>query len=200
MNIHKIIERTAAEGPGERFCIWVQGCSRRCLGCFNPETWSLDTGEVYQTETLISRILETDHIEGVTFLGGEPMEQAEELSVVAKAVRQAGLSVVCFTGYHIEEIWESGNEAMLALLTQTDLLIDGPYLQEQQDFSRPWVGSRNQRYWFLSDRYGEKDVLSSRNRMEVRFLPNGHIVINGMADATVWAQLKAIGEGSDEEK
>lgn len=189
MRIHKIIEQTAAEGPGIRFCIWMQGCSRRCIGCFNPETWSHEGGEEVSPEELIDRILSTPDIEGISLLGGEPMEQAKELHIVAAAVRRAGLSVLCFSGYTLAEIRALGNEDMLSLLSETDLLIDGPFIQAEKDLSRPWLGSRNQNYCFLSDRYSMADVDRSCNRMEIRILPNGEIMLNGMADEMVLETL-----------
>lgn len=192
MRIHKIIERTTAEGPGVRFCIWVQGCQRHCTGCFNPDTWPQQGGIEVSPEELIFRILTVPNIEGVTLLGGEPMEQARELSVVAAAVRREGLSVLCFSGYTLEEIEGSRSEDMLSLLSHTDLLIDGPFIQEEKDLSRPWLGSKNQRYCFLTDRYCMADVERSRNRMEIRILPSGEVVLNGMADDTVRHRLEQL--------
>lgn len=180
MRIHNIIPQTRAEGPGLRFCIWVQGCSRCCPGCFNPETWAYEGGKEYPVEALLQWILTTPDIEGITLLGGEPMEQAQELSLLAKAVRLAGLSVLCFTGYTLEEIQNTGNADMHALLTQTDLLIDGPYVQAQRDLRRPWVGSSNQRYHFLTERYNIHDVENCRNRLEIRLDMDGKLILNGM--------------------
>lgn len=180
MRIHNIIPQTRAEGPGLRFCIWVQGCSRRCPGCFNPETWAYEGGKEYPVEALLQWILTTPDIEGITLLGGEPMEQAEELALLAKAVRLAGLSVLCFTGYTLEEIQNAGNADMHALLVQTDLVIDGPYVKEQRDLRRPWVGSSNQRYHFLTERYNIHDVENCRNRLEIRLDKDGKLILNGM--------------------
>jgi len=189
MRIHKIIERTRAEGPGERFCIWVQGCKRHCPGCFNPETWDPNAGEEMGLAEIVYRMLRAKDIEGITLLGGEPMEQAEELSLLARAARDRGLSVLCFTGYTIEEIQNSGDEYMLSLLSETDLLIDGPFIEAQKDLSRPWLGSKNQRYHFLTDRYGPEDV-KEPNRLELRIEPDGSLTINGMADDLKLQALK----------
>lgn len=131
-------------------------------------------------EALLQWILTTPDIEGITLLGGEPMEQAEELALLAKAVRLAGLSVLCFTGYTLEEIQNAGNADMHALLVQTDLVIDGPYVKEQRDLRRPWVGSSNQRYHFLTERYNIHDVENCRNRLEIRLDKDGKLILNGM--------------------
>ena len=134
------------------------------------------------TADLIRQIQETPDIEGITFLGGEPMEQAGPLAQIAAAARQHGLSVLTFTGLIYEEILAAGDPERLALLAQTDLLIDGPFLQEQLDTSRPWVGSRNQRYLFLTDRYCMEDITACHNRVELRLDRNGLLRLNGMGD------------------
>lgn len=157
-------------------------------------------GEEVSPESLIAQIRNTPDIEGITLLGGEPMEQAKELCVVAEAVRQMGLSVICFSGYTLEEIKRSGDENMLGLLSQTDLLIDGPFIQTEKDLSRPWVGSKNQRYCFLTDRYSMADIDRSRNRMEIRILPSGEIVLNGMADETAREILACLGDTNKGER
>lgn len=110
------------------------------------------------------------------------MEQAAEAAVVARAARDLGLSVVTFTGLVYEQILAEGDPDRLALLAATDLLIDGPYLREKHDLSRPWVGSANQRYLFLTDRYSLADIDSARNRVEFRLDKQGVLRLNGMGD------------------
>jgi anaerobic ribonucleoside-triphosphate reductase activating protein len=99
LRLHRFLPFTRAEGPGNRACLWVQGCPIRCPGCFNPSTWSKSGGYDVTVEELEARILDASNIEGVTFLGGEPFEQAEALSDLGYRVRQVGLSVMTFTGY-----------------------------------------------------------------------------------------------------
>lgn len=165
-----------------RYCVWVQGCGRRCPGCMAPETWLRDGGRAMTVETLSAEITGTIGIEGVTFLGGEPFDQAGKLARLASSVREQGLSVVAFTGYLLEELRASQDKGVLALLAATDLLIDGPFVQEAFDLSRPWVGSANQRYHFLTERYGAADIKGVANRIEVRISPSGGALINGMGD------------------
>lgn len=182
MRIHRIIPCTRAEGPGLRFTIWVQGCHNYCRGCYATALWDENGGWEISTEDLIRRIRETPGIEGITFLGGEPMEQAGELAKVAAAAREMGLSVLTFTGLVYERILDEAEAERLALLAYTDLLIDGPYLPQRHDTSRPWVGSDNQRYLFLSDRYTMQDVVCCRNRVELRVSRDGVVRLNGMGD------------------
>lgn len=97
LDVYKIIPNTAVEGPENRFCIWVQGCKKHCKGCWATDTWAFDVGKKYSVESLYEQILEQkDNIEGVTFLGGEPFEQAKALSELAKKVKANGFFCCMF--------------------------------------------------------------------------------------------------------
>ena len=119
-------------------------------------------------------------IEGVTFLGGEPFEQAEALGIIAEAVKKMSLSVLCFTGGYLEELLK--DEVNKKLLNNTDLLIDGPFEIDKTDYSRPWCGSSNQRYHFLTDRYDENIFTKYKNKVEVNISKNGVVFMNGMGN------------------
>ena len=69
-----------------------------------------------------------------------------------------------------------------------DLLIDGEFIEEEKDFSRPWVGSKNQNYHFLSDRFNEKILEEYKNKIEINIEKNGRIFINGMGDFEKFTQ------------
>jgi len=94
-----------------------------------------------------------DGIEGVTFLGWEPMLQAVGLSEIAKGSHNIGLSVMVFTGYLLEDLTEKPLPGISDLLEATDILVDGPYIASQPETKRNWVGSANQRFYLLTDRY-----------------------------------------------
>ena len=100
-------------------------------------------------------------------------------------LQKAGLSVVTFTGYIYENLSTSSRQDWHDLLSVTDLLIDGPYRQDLSDINRPWVGSSNQRYHFLSSRYLHmKNTLTNiANRLEIRIYQDGQIFLNGMASS-----------------
>ncbi|WP_246140883.1 4Fe-4S single cluster domain-containing protein [Bacillus marasmi] len=168
-----------------RFCIWVQGCPIQCKGCGVPWTWSDSGGKLIDVEGIFRKITESvseNGIEGITFLGGEPFAQAKSLAILAKKCKEIGLSIMTFTGYTIEKIRKENNANWIELLNQTDLLIDGPFLETKLDLSRPWVGSSNQRYHFLTERYRhlEGKVSTIPNRLEVRISNRGIVEINGM--------------------
>jgi len=121
------------------------------------------------------------HLEGVTFLGGEPMLQARGLARVAKESRRAGLSVMVFTGFTIESLRARPLPGVEELLAATDLLVDGPYLAQHPETKRHWVGSTNQRFHFLTDRYApgiEYDPRYARG-LELRIRSDGTVIYNG---------------------
>jgi anaerobic ribonucleoside-triphosphate reductase activating protein len=188
LNLHRIVDVTAAEGPGLRCAVWTQGCSVRCPGCFNPQTWTTRGGTRTAWPELVSRTLAIDGIEGVTLLGGEPFDQPGPLGAFATAVRAAGLSVLTFTGHLLEELRE--RPACAELLASTDLLVDGPYLAGRPEPSRPWVGSLNQRFHFLTDRYDES-IFTTPNRIELRIATDGSVELNGFATTEALEALLA---------
>ena len=176
--IYKILKHTKVEGPGIRYCIWFQGCSRHCKDCWAKATWNFNGGKSYNAEEILKDILTTPDIEGVTFLGGEPFEQVEVIKFLAENVQKSGLSVICFTGNRLEDL----NGRYDDILKNIDILIDGEFIEDEKDFSRPWVGSKNQRYHFLSNRYSEDEIMKYKNKIEVNIQKNGMIFINGMGD------------------
>ena len=180
LRVFNILKKTKVEGPGIRYCIWTQGCSRHCRGCQAVHTWSHSGGSLFDTEDIIEDIKSQKDIEGVTFLGGEPFEQAEALGIIAEEVQKTGLSVLCFSGFLLEEL--RAEEKNKLLLDNIDLLIDGEFKQELVDYSRPWCGSSNQRYHFLTDRYNEEIFTKYKNKVEVNISKTGVIFMNGMGN------------------
>lgn len=191
LRLHRIIPVSRAEGPGSRFVIWVQGCSIRCPDCAVPWTWNADGGFSRSVESLAEEILATPDIEGLTVLGGEPFDQAAPLAELASRLRPSGLSVMIFTGYELDFLQRSGREDWNALLARTDLLVDGPFIASKASTERPWIGSSNQRFRFLTDRYADRrERLSEHpNRIEIRLSPDGRLSLNGMASPELWNDL-----------
>ena len=182
LRVFKILKKTKVEGPGIRFCIWVQGCSKHCNGCYAKESWDKNGGYLINIEELFEQIKNQKEIEGVTFLGGEPFEQAEALSLLSKMIKEINLSILTFSGNTYEELLKKNDIHINELLKYSDLLIDGGFEKDKFDLSRAWVGSKNQRYIFLSDRYTEMDIINIKNKVEMRIQKNGEIFMNGMGD------------------
>ena len=185
MRVARIIPVTRAEGPGKRFCLWVQGCHIGCPGCYATALQDPNGGYEISVEEIISDLENyRNEVEGITLLGGEPMEQAAELSALAEAAQKSNLSVITFTGYTYDDLLGCNDGSKRDLLQHTDILLSGPYLEAERDFSRPLVGSKNQEIHFLSDRYTKKDFFNYHNRFEIRVLQDGSIQLNGMGDLT----------------
>lgn len=180
MNIHRFLPRTRAEGPGLRAAVWVQGCSRHCEGCFAAETWSHEPNILMDACELAERIIADKAVEGVTILGGEPFEQAHEVAELLGLIKGAGLSGIVFTGGSLDELRGSTDADIQRVISFADVIIDGEYDRSQRDFSRSMVGSRNQRFHFLTDRYCYEDI--PPNRIEARIMPDGSVKFNGMGD------------------
>jgi anaerobic ribonucleoside-triphosphate reductase activating protein len=183
LRIFQFLPCTGVDGPGKRACIQVQGCPIHCSGCAVPQTWPVDGGRLIDTEWLVDQIISGPLVEGVTFLGGEPFSQASAVADVGRRIRAYDLSVVTFTGHLLEDIKTANRQDYDELLAVTDLLIDGPFQKDSVDFSRPWVGSTNQQYHFLTDRYKHlaNEIFSIPNRIEIRMMADGRILINGLA-------------------
>jgi anaerobic ribonucleoside-triphosphate reductase activating protein len=153
MNVARILRRSRVNGPGWRAAVWVQGCTLRCPGCFNPETHPHERRYLVDPLELADALARED-IEGVSLLGGEPFEQAEACARLAARVRAHGLSVVTYSGYTWEYLRRSTLPEVRELLAATDVLIAGPFVQRLANDGRGWHGSTNQEFVFLTDRYG----------------------------------------------
>src|SRR5690554_4064189 len=106
IRIAGIIEETIVDGPGIRFVVFAQGCRHNCPGCHNPDTHSFTGGVSVPISKLLEQISKNPLLDGVTFSGGEPFEQAEPFGKLAIALKEKGLNVITYTGYTFEEIIE----------------------------------------------------------------------------------------------
>jgi anaerobic ribonucleoside-triphosphate reductase activating protein len=126
--------------------------------------------------------------EGLTLLGGEPFDQPAATEVLARAARAAGLGVIAFTGYRHGQIRDRGGSALNAL-SFIDLLVDGPFVETEPELDRSLVGSRNQSFIPLSERYRQFEPSQHPQRLDVRVLPTGEIRIAGFVDTPGADQL-----------
>jgi anaerobic ribonucleoside-triphosphate reductase activating protein len=178
LRIAHVASDTRAEGPGRRFALWFQGCPLRCPGCCNPEFLPFAGGQLMALDDLWRQVQVERSIEGITLLGGEPFAHAEGAAAIAERAREAGLSVMVFSGYTLEQIHDLPPPAdrLLALI---DLLVDGPYERDRPDQRRRWIGSTNQRIHFLTERYRADDPCWTRpNTLEIRLDATG-LAVNG---------------------
>ena len=145
LNIAGIVEESIVDGPGIRYVVFTQGCPHHCPGCHNPETHSFSGGHFMSVEDIFTQFQQDALLKGITFSGGEPFCQPEPLVELAKLVHGMGKDVAVFTGYTYEELIKMEDPAIRALLDETDLLIDGPYLEDLRNLELRFRGSENQR-------------------------------------------------------
>ena len=182
LNLASLRLSTESEGPGKRLALWVQGCERRCPGCCNPNMQEIRKNIIVDTKDLIELIqcsMSKNVIEGVSFIGGEPMLQAEGLSEIAIWAHSVGLTVLVFTGYTYEELVSMSNHSVDTLLKDTDLLVDGAFIQEEYDTERDWVGSKNQKVHFLSNAYNHGIEYEKHERKMEVLVSEKDILVNG---------------------
>ena len=122
------------DGPGIRMTLFAQGCPHHCQGCHNPETWEFDGGTWWTTDDLVKVIEENPLAKGVTFSGGEPFSQAEAFAELAGKLKNRGYEVASYSGFTMEELLQGSREQRM-LLEKLDVLIDGPYIEEQRSLS-----------------------------------------------------------------
>ena len=141
IRIAGLVPESFVDGDGIRFAIFMQGCLRHCQGCHNPETHSLDGGSLIDTADIIDAFKSNRLLDGITLTGGEPLLQINAACELARAAKNFGLSVWCYTGYNFEELPTDAAQ----LLKNVDVLIDGAFIESQRDLDLQFRGSRNQR-------------------------------------------------------
>ena len=146
-----------ANGEGVRTTLFVSGCTRGCPGCFNSGAWSFEAGKPFtrEVEDKIIESMAPDYVDGLTLLGGEPMEPQNQAGLVGfvervreRYPRGCGKTIWCFTGDMLDELMPGGRhhtEVTDRLLDCIDILVDGPWVQELYDISLRFHGSSNQR-------------------------------------------------------
>lgn len=155
MNYSEIKYFDIANGEGVRTSLFVSGCRHGCPGCFNPEQWDFTAGKPFSPEVQ-NEILESlapEYVDGLSLLGGEPMEPENQHALVdfVERVREAypGKTIWCYTGDLLEDLQnpESSRHTEVTdrLLAAIDVLVDGPFVQAHHDITLRFRGSSNQR-------------------------------------------------------
>lgn len=145
MNYHKIEKFSIANGTGIRVVLWCSGCGVHCKNCHNPETWDRCSGKPWteETEQELFEALNKDYISGITYSGGNCLEEynTKVVTDIAKKIKERfpNKTQWLYTGF----VWEDIKD--LEIMKYIDVLVDGPYIEEQRDISLKWRGSSNQR-------------------------------------------------------
>ena len=142
----KIRTEDIANGPGIRVSLYVQGCNRHCKNCFNPETWDFNGGQIFNKRVLFMLMEEIrkKEIVGLSILGGEPLDQGEDLLKLVKIFRKEfgdSKTIWMWTGYTYEEL----NDIQKEIVNNIDVLVDGPFVESKRCPNKKFRGSSNQR-------------------------------------------------------
>ena len=159
----RILDITAPDinnGIGIRVTLWVSGCTHKCKGCHNSWTWDYNQGKDFNEDSdeilnKLSNWLSRDYVDGITFSGGDPLDQDMatllQLKKLINWVRRnyPTKTIWCYTGYVYEEL----NDLQKEIADLCDVLVDGPYKEELRDIAHcPFRGSTNQRIIYIKDK------------------------------------------------
>ena len=133
------------DGEGIRTVIWTQGCSHKCKGCHNPETWSFKDGYLVDVDSIINEIDKLEGQDGITLSGGDPLFQIDPCLEIVKYCKEKKLNVWCYTGFMFEQLLNMNNPKILEFLSYVDVLVDGPFILEKRSLDLKFKGSENQR-------------------------------------------------------
>lgn len=142
LRVIDISEGTSVDGPGLRTSIYFAGCTHKCTGCHNPQSWDPKSGRDVTIDELLKVIDYNDF--NVTFSGGDPLFQAEEVTELARRIKnELHKNIWCYTGY----LWENivDDPRFRPLLETIDVLVDSPFILSQRDIELRFRGSTNQR-------------------------------------------------------
>lgn len=147
MRIAGIVKESIVDGPGIRLVVFTQGCRHNCPGCHNPETHPFIGGTQIDIDEIMNMASKNPLLDGITFSGGDPFEQAEACSELAAKAKAAGLNIITYTGYTYEEIIRgiAHKNGWQELLQVTDILVDGRFELERKNLLLRFRGSENQR-------------------------------------------------------
>jgi anaerobic ribonucleoside-triphosphate reductase activating protein len=141
-----LIKNDIVNGEGVCVSFWTQGCPFKCKGCHNPQTWDFDGGKDLPNDIkgqIVKAISDNNITRNFSILGGEPLceQNIELVKEILLAVKTAypHIKVFLWTGYELEDIKDA------LILEKVDVLITGPYIEEQRDITLPLRGSYNQK-------------------------------------------------------
>jgi anaerobic ribonucleoside-triphosphate reductase activating protein len=194
LELAAFVAATVTEGPHRRCAVWVQGCTLACPGCCNPDMFRRGRGTVTRVADLLGRIeaaRDRHDLEGLTVLGGEPLQQLAAVADLVAGARALGLGTLVFTGYTFDEA--RARPGFASLWGNVDTLVDGRYDARAPEPrpGRAVVGSKAQRILHRTLRYADPALWRGPRRAEVRVGPGGVLDVVGFptAVATLTAAL-----------
>ena len=184
MKVARILSPVHSLGPGNRVCLWTQGCSKQCPGCIAPELQNSGKRDV--PEQLLAEIVrqaaENGNCTGLTISGGDPFEQAPALLSFLRLIRKSFSDILIYTGFTIDEILSGETEQAGAEALQfIDVLIDGRYIAERNNPNCVMRGSDNQIIHYLTPSHRAiYEEYMKQGRVLETFQHNGSVIITGI--------------------
>ena len=181
------VAATRVEGPHARYALWVQGCAVRCPGCCNPQMFEPDGGEAVDVATIVGELgaAQREHgIEGLTVVGGEPLQQLAPVARICDGARALGLGVLVFTGLTTREAL--AQPRFVDLWRTIDTLVTEPFDRTRPEPAdgRRFIGSTNQRRWHRTRRYADPALWRGQAGAEIHFDASGSPRVIGRPQAT----------------
>ena len=145
MKYLNILDCDVIDGNGVRVTLFVSGCSHKCKGCHNPESWDSNLGKDFTEDTIekLITLLDRDYIDGLTLSGGDPLFLSNRLTItnLCKTIKKRlpNKTIWLYTGYNFEEI------IGLDIMNYVDVIVDGEFKIDLRDISLAFRGSSNQR-------------------------------------------------------
>ena len=173
MNYADIKIADVANGKGVRVSLFVSGCNHHCKGCFNPETWDFDGGQLWnrRTELQFIEVCKKPNVKNICILGGEPLDQGKDMYDLLMRIKdEVGKPIWLWTGYTWEEIIKDNNKLtqqnlnpkkmiMESIITTCDIVIDGQFVEDLYDESLKYRGSSNQRVIDVKESLKRKEIV-----------------------------------------
>jgi anaerobic ribonucleoside-triphosphate reductase activating protein len=185
-NYANIARDSEIYGPGKRYVIWLQGCTLGCKGCWNTEMWSHKENRLIERSELLADILSANDIVGVTLLGGEPLQQFDNLLWLLIELQKSPLDIMLYSGYSYPEIIE--DKSLSNVIKLVDIIITGRYVQAQRNINLRWRGSDNQEVHYLTDKYKSNDFIEC-NQVEIHIGEFSEIEMLGYPDQELKSEL-----------
>ena len=165
MNYLQIEKASVANGPGVRVVLWVAGCKIHCRGCQNPESWDFYAGNPFDETAKyeLFQALDKPYIRGLTISGGNPLDRPYEIFRLVTEIKTKfpNKDIWLYSGYTYDEILSS-RERFKALMG-VDVLVDGPYIEEQRDITLAFRGSKNQRIIDIKETWNKGEIVTIQN-------------------------------------
>ena len=185
IRVAQFLDRSDIYGPGMRSVIWVQGCTLACKGCWNTEFWAHAGGEMMTVSELHNQLMAVEGVEGVTVLGGEPLQQAPALLDLLRMQDAEKRSIMLYSGYEENEL----NEVQQACVDLSDIVILGRYIESLRNVNLRWRGSTNQVLFSPTGRVDVDGIEDGEREVEFHIQSDGRFIMVGYPDPSLVEDL-----------